>query len=148
MVVFITLKLLFLTEESRYTNSHRDCLCISVPVKSRSPAKDFRYEQKVNKALINIQALTNKIFIVNDLINEHKLDFTVLFKIWLGLDETYFLGCFCSCWSRPWSRTKDKNATLLHFSFSLVSVKTVLCLANLNLLTNGRIGHSSIGPKI
>lgn len=59
---------------------------IIVPLNGHSPVKKFGHEQKVNMALLNIQALTNKTFVVNDLINERKLYFIFLTETWLGSD--------------------------------------------------------------
>lgn len=42
-------------------------------------------------ALLNVRSLTNKSFLVNDLISNHNLDFTLLTETWLDRNGTVAL---------------------------------------------------------
>lgn len=46
---------------------------------------------KLNLALLNIRAFTNKSFFINDLVSEHKLDFIFLTETWLNSDGASLL---------------------------------------------------------
>ena len=69
----------------------RGPVLVPVPLGDRSLVNMLKQDKKLNIALFNVRALTNKTFFINDLISENKLDFIFLTETWLQSDGASLL---------------------------------------------------------